>query len=260
MLLTKRSDSLFQASLKTIGLLFLLIASGLLLDSKFIIPYFNNGQTIANIIIAIVFLFVFIKSTKKTREFLIYSVIISVGGECFFSLLLEMYTYRLHNVPIYVFFGHALLYVSVLYFCKAKAVKSFRKELERVFTIFIISYATLFLIFKSDIFGFVLTVITLIILIKKPRERLFYLTMYLCVVFLEIIGTWYECWYWPLFALGLEDTFLRSANPPSGISFFYFGLDLGSLYFYKLRHKIAWKQMKSIRKMRMNHLVLTLRS
>lgn len=250
MLLAKKSDSLFQTSLKTIGLLFLWIAGGLLLDSKFIIPHFAQGQIAADILITLLFVLVFIKSTKKTREFLIYAILIAIGGECFFSLLLEMYTYRLHNVPIYVFFGHALLYVSVWYFVKANAVKVFRDKLEIIFTIIIIAYATIFLIFKSDVFGFILTAMTLLILIKKPRERLFYLTMYLCVVFLEIIGTWYECWYWPLYALNLDDTFLKSANPPSGISFFYFGLDLGSLYFYKLRHKIAWKRMKNIRKIR----------
>lgn len=250
MLLSKKSDSLFIVFLKTLGFLFLLITFGLLLDSKFVIPYFTQGQTIANVIILIFFGFIFFKSSKKVREFHIYAILIAIAGECFFSLLLEMYTYRLHNVPIYVFFGHALLYVSVLYFNKASAVKKFRKNLELVFTVIISSYATLFLIFKSDIFGFILTILTLLILIKKPRERLFYLTMYLCVVFLEIIGTWYECWYWPLHALNLKDTFLKSANPPSGISFFYFGLDLGSLYFYKLRHKIAWKRMKNIRKIR----------
>lgn len=250
MRVAKKSDSLFEVYLKTIGTLFLAIFFGLLLDSKFVIPYFTQGQIFANIIVTIIFLFVFIKSTKKIREFLIYAILIAIAGECFFSLLLEMYTYRLHNVPIYVFFGHALLYVSVLYFIKANSVKVFRNRLELIFTILIIAYATFFLILKSDIFGFILTVLTLLILMKKPRERLFYLTMYLCVVFLEIIGTWYECWYWPLYALNLNDTFLKSANPPSGISFFYFGLDLGSLYFYKLRHKIAWKRMKSIRKMR----------
>lgn len=260
MLLAKKSDSLFKVCLKTIGTLFLAIFFGLLLDSKFIIPHYPQGQIIANIIVAILFLFVFIKSTKKIREFLIYAILIAIAGECFFSLLLEMYTYRLHNVPIYVFFGHALLYVAVLYFNKANAVKTFRKKLELIFTIIIISYAILFLIFKSDIFGFILTILTLLILIKKPRERLFYLTMYLCVVFLEIIGTWYECWYWPLYVLNLENNFLKSANPPSGISFFYFGLDLGSLYFYKLRHRFAWKRMKNIRKTRINHLVLTLKS
>ena len=259
MLLAKKTDSLFLVFLKTMGTLFLMICFGLLLDSKFIIPYFPQGQIVANIIIFILFLLIFRKSSKKTKEFLIYAILIAIGGECFFSLLLEMYTYRLHNVPIYVFFGHAILYVSVLYFCKAGAVKLFRRKLELFFTLIILIYALFFLIFKTDFFGFVLTLLTLLILTKKPRERLFYLAMYLCVAFLEIIGTWYECWHWPAYALNIETDFLKSANPPAGISFFYFGLDLGSLYFYKLRHKTAWKRMKNIRQIP-NYLFLTLKS
>lgn len=247
MLLAKKTDSLFYVFLKTTGILFLAIFLGLLLDSKFVIPYFPQGQFAANIAVIIIFLFVFAKSTKKIREFLIYAILIAIAGECFFSLFLEMYTYRLHDIPFYVFFGHALLYVSVLYFCKAKATGFFRKKLELSFIILVISYAVAFLVFADDYFGFVLTIITLFILKNRPKERLFYLTMYLCIAFLEIVGTWYKCWHWPAFAFHIEGKFLRSANPPSGISFFYFGLDLGCLYFYKLHHKIAWKRMKKIR-------------
>jgi len=250
MRIPQKSDSLLLNFGKTTGLLFLSISIGLLLDSKFIIPFFPNGQLAADIIIILIFIPVFFKATKKVREFLIYAVLIAIAGECFFSLYLEMYTYRLRNVPIYVFFGHALLYVSVLYFCKGSHVKFHRKKIELIFTILVVSYATVFFIFFNDIFGFILTVLTLLILSRKPRERLFYLAMYLCVALLEIIGTTYQCWFWPAHAFRMEDSFLKSANPPSGISFFYFGLDLGSLYFYKLRHKIAWNRMKNIREMR----------
>ena len=113
-------------------------------------------------------------------------------------------------------------------------------------------YAALFLIFKNDVFGFVLTIATLLILRKKKRERLFYLTMYLAVAFLEIVGTSYECWWWPATAWDVIP-FLPSHNPPSGISFFYFLLDLGCLYMYKKRHKIAWLRMKNMRKIKLNN-------
>lgn len=264
MLLAKKTDSLFKAFFKTIGLLFLSIFIGLFLDSKYFMLLFTDGQAVANLVILILFFYVFLKSTKKIREFLIYAILIAIAGECFFSLLLEMYTYRLRNVPIYVFFGHALLYVSVLHFCKAKSVKLYREKLELIFTVIVVSYALLFLIFQNDAFGFLLTTLTLLILRRKPRERLFYLTMYLCVVFLEIVGTWYESWYWPVYAFGLENT-LKSSNPPSGVSFFYFGLDLGSLYLYKLRHKMAWSRMKRIRRIKndfsdLNYLFFTRKS
>ena len=110
--------------------------------------------------------------------------------------------------------------------------------------------AEIFLIFENDVFGFVMTIATLLVLRKKPRERLFYLTMYITVVVLELVGTYYKCWYWPTTAWGIFD-FLPSYNPPSGISFFYFLLDLGTLWVYKKRHQLAWKRMKNIRKIRL---------
>ena len=120
--------------------------------------------------------------------------------------------------------GHALVYVGVLYFSKAKSIIKHKFKLEKYLTIFILIYASAFLIFKNDVFGFVMTIATLLILRKKPRERLFFLTMYITVAYLEIIGTYYLCWKWPATAWGVFD-FLPSFNPPSGISFFYFGLD-----------------------------------
>jgi len=246
----KNQKSLLHVSLSTIGILFLWIGGGLLIDSRFVFPYFAHSQWLANTIIVLLFGFSYFQATRKIREMMIYAVLIAIAGECFFSLLLEMYTYRLHNVPVYVFFGHALLYIAVLYFSKSVAVQANKTKLEIGMTVFIILYASFFLIFKKDVFGFILTGITLLILRKRPRERLFYLTMYLCIVYLELVGTYYGCWYWPPYALNLNDTFLSSANPPSGISFFYFGLDLGCLYFYKLRHNIAWKRMKNIRCLR----------
>ena len=132
---------------------------------------------------------------------------------------------------------------------KTAYAKLNRSLLEKVFTGIIIVYAAAFLAFKNDVFGAVLTVFTLWILRNKPRERLFYLTMYLAIVFLEITGTSYECWKWPSMAWDYF-VFLPSANPPSGISFFYFGLDLGCLWLYKQRHKLAWKRMKVIRSLK----------
>ena len=116
-------------------------------------------------------------------------------------------------------------------------------------TIAIFFYASAFLIWGNDLFGFVMTIATLLILQRKPRERLFYLCMYITVAVLEITGTNYLCWRWPATAWGVFD-FLPSFNPPSGISFFYFGLDLGTLWLYKQGHKIAWQRMKNIRKIR----------
>ena len=244
------TKSSFYTTFKTLGLLYLFLIVGLFLDSFYMIKIIENGQFYANILMIIVFVIIFFKVHHRLKENMIAAVMIAFFGEYLFSIVMGMYTYRLENVPHYVPFGHALLYVAVLCFSKAASIKIHHQFLERFLTIFIFIYATVFLIFKNDVFGFLMTIATLYILRNKPRERLFYLTMYITVVVLELIGTYYKCWYWPTTAWGIFD-FLPSHNPPSGISFFYFLLDLGTLWFYKQRHKFAWKRMKNIRKIRL---------
>jgi hypothetical protein len=245
------SKSSFYATSKSLGALYLFILFGLFLDSFYMLEITEDAQIYANISMFIGFLITFWKVNRRVKEQMISAVIIAIIGEYLFSIVLGMYTYRLENVPHYVPPGHALVYVAVLYFSKAKSIIKNRIKIERFLAIFIFIYATVFLVFKNDVFGFVMTIATLFILRKKPRERLFYLTMYISVAYLEIIGTHYLCWEWPATAWGVFD-FLPSHNPPSGISFFYFLLDLGTLWLYKQRHKIAWSRMKIIRKIRLN--------
>ena len=244
------SKSPFLATFKSLGALFLFIGFGLFLDSSYVVRLTENAQLYANISMSIGFVIAFWQVNKRVKEQMIYAVLIAVIGEYLFSIVLGMYTYRLGNVPHYVPPGHALVYVGVLYFSKASSIIKNKIKLEQIFTIFILVYAAVFLIFKNDVFGFVMTIAKLLILRKKPRERLFYLTMYVTVAYLEIIGTNYLCWKWPATAWGIFD-FLPSHNPPSGISFFYFLLDLGTLWLYKKRHKLAWLRMKNIRKVRL---------
>lgn len=244
------SKTFFPAFLKTLGVLFLYIFIGLFIDSKYVVNTYQESQWIANALMAVIFSIVLWKVSPRIRELMIYAVLIGYVGEYLFSVVLGMYTYRLENVPHYIPMGHALVYIGVLYFTKTAYVKLNKNLLEKIFTGIIIVYAAAFLAFNNDVFGAVLTVLTLWILRSKPRERLFYLTMYLSIVFLEITGTSYECWKWPSIAWDYF-AFLPSANPPSGISFFYFGLDLGCLWLYKKRHKIAWKRMKNQRRIRL---------
>jgi hypothetical protein len=233
-------------SFNTLILLFVFILFGLFFDSKTFSDFYDHGQVIANILLLITFFIFYFKGTTRVKELMVYAILIGILGECLFSLVFKMYTYRFENIPIYIPPGHAIIYIVTFYFCRKPTVKLTKPKLEIIFPILIFLYSFAFLIFANDIFGFILTLLTLLILHYKPRERLFYYVMYLVVVVLELIGTNYQCWKWPSEAF---DTFslLKSANPPSGISFFYFGLDLGSLWLYKQRHKIAWNRMKIIR-------------
>ena len=245
----KIASALFNAFFTTLGYLFLYIFFGLILDSQYLANIFNPTQHLATVALLIGFILVYSRSAARIREQMLYAVAIGFLGEHLFSVVLGMYTYRLENVPLYIPLGHAIVYISVVYFCKKPIVKIYTKFLEKLFTVFVIVYASLFLIFANDIFGFVMSMLVLFLLRNKPRERLFYLGMYAVVAFLEIVGTSYGCWYWPNTAFDMIP-FLKSANPPSGISLFYFLLDLGSLWLYKQRHKMAWTRMKKIRSLR----------
>ncbi|MGK0413632.1 MAG: hypothetical protein ACJA1B_001840 [Polaribacter sp.] len=247
------SQTFFSAFFKTLGVLFFYIFLGLLLDSVFMVENYQDLQWFANLLMVVVFSITFFKGSPRIKEQMIYIVLIAVIVEYTFSIGMGMYTYRLENVPHYIPMGHALVYAAVIYFTKTPYAKNNKRFLEKVFTLLIITIATTFLIFKNDVFGFVLTIATLLILRKKPRERMFYLTMFIAVSYLEIVGTAFECWWWPTTAWD-NIPFLPSANPPSGISFCYFGFDLVTLWLYKKRHKIAWLRMKNIRNMRLQTL------
>jgi hypothetical protein len=241
-----QQSNLFQTFYRILGSLFIFIGVGLYFDSTHFIAMDENGQWYANLLMLAVFAYLFYKATDRSRELMINAVLIGILGECLFSLGFDMYTYRLENVPVYVPPGHAIIYIVTVYFCRDKYVKKHKTNLEKWLSICVFLYAFCFLILRSDVFGFILTLLTLYLLKNKPRERLFYYSMYAVVAVLEIIGTTYKCWYWPDSAFGIFKL-IKSANPPSGISFFYFGLDLGSLWLYKQRHKIAWTRMKRIR-------------
>lgn len=245
----KNASLLFSSFFKTIGYLFLFIVFTLFLDSSYMHAFFPQTQHIATLVMLLGFGVLYYKSGLRIRKQMVYAVIIGFIGEYLFSIGLGMYTYSLGNVPHYVPLGHAIVLMAAVYFCKDGLVKAHRKLIEKIFTIFIVLYATLFLIFAADIFGFVMSMLVLFFLRNRPRERLFYLSMYVVVAFLEIIGTTYGCWYWPETAWDVIP-FLKSANPPSGISLIYFLLDLGTLWIYKKRHKIAWARMKNVRSLR----------
>ncbi len=245
-MISANGKSIIIAANKTVVPLFLLMFFGLYFDSSMFAKKYPETQNIANILMVISFSILFWKSSAKIRELMIYAVIVGIIGEYLFSLGMSMYTYRLENVPFYIPPGHAIVYITTIYFCKQKSIKVNRLLLEKIFTIAIVLYGLVFLITKGDVFGFVMTLTVLLLLKNKPRERLFFLSMYIVVAFLEIVGTTYECWYWPTTAWDVIP-FLESGNPPSGISLFYFLLDLSCLWLYKQRHRKAWARMKHIR-------------
>ena len=132
------------------------------------------------------FIVMYWRANPRTKELMIYAVILGFGGEYLFSRGLNMYTYRLENVPLYVPLGHAALYGRIIMFSKAPVVRKYHKKIERLFGICIGIFATVYLIFFSDVFGFVMTICMFLLLWKRPKDKLFFFSMYILVAILEI--------------------------------------------------------------------------
>ncbi|TXD48224.1 hypothetical protein [Polaribacter sp. IC073] len=231
--------------------------AGLFIASIFILffdgIYFNHEfyhlQKFFNVLMISAFTIMLYRAAPRVKELMVYAVFLGFIGEYLFSKGLNMYTYRLQNIPLYVPFGHAVLFARIFRFSKASIVKKHQEELAKLFQILIAIFATIYLVFFSDVFGFVMTVFVFLLLWKRPKDRLFFYSMYILVAILEIGGTAFGTWKWPGTAFGVID-FLPSNNPPSGISLFYFLLDIGCFFIYTQRHKYTWRRLKNIRRIK----------
>ena len=218
----------------------------LFFDSIYFSENVTNSQLLINILMLAGFFKMYFRSTPRVKELMIYAVVLGVGGEYLFSRGLSMYTYRLENVPLYVPIGHAALYGRIFMFSKNSIVRKHHKAVEQLFAISIALFSIVYLMFFTDVFGFVMTICVFLLLLKRPKDRLFFYSMYILVAILEIGGTAFGCWKWPNIGFEVFE-FLPSNNPPSGISLFYFLLDIGCFFIYTQRHKITWKRLKNIR-------------
>lgn len=223
----------------------------LFLDGVYFNEHIFKSQLMLNILMCLAFAVMLYRANPRIRKLMIIAVILGFIGEHFFSIVLGMYTYRLENVPLYVPFGHAVLYARILRFSKASLVKKYHKEIEFFLILIIIFVSTFYLVFLNDVFGFVCTILIFLFLWKRPKDRMFFFSMYVLVVILEIVGTAFGVWKWPNIAFGVFE-FLPSNNPPSGISLFYFILNIVCFRIYIILHQNAWKRVKSIRNFQLN--------
>ncbi|RCS26418.1 hypothetical protein DUT90_11700 [Polaribacter sp. WD7] len=229
-----------------VGFIFILF-----FDGTYFTEHFVNSQIPINLLALFSFFWMYKRAYPRVRKSMFIAVALGVLGEYFFSVYLGMYTYRLENVPWYVPLGHAALYGRVFMFSKDALARKYHKEIEQLFAYVILVFALVYLLFFTDVFGFLMTVVVFIILHKRPKDKLYFYTMYIVVALLEIGGTAFGCWQWPPIAFGVVE-FLPSNNPPSGISLFYFLLDIGCFVFYVLLSKKAWKRLKRIQKLKLN--------
>lgn len=198
---------------------FTLIALGI--DSVFFKDYYFDGRQITNLLAIVYFFFFFWFSDSYLRKLMFMMVFLSYIGELIFCTLLGMYNYRTAVIPLYVPFGHAIVYASGYVYAHTKWAIRNNNFLKKYFAI---GFSLLFLsvgILLDDVFSLVFGVFFFLLLKRKKWQNLYYFIA-ICVIFIELAGTYFQCWKWVPKTFGL----IPAANPPMGAVFFYAGGDV----------------------------------
>ncbi|CAD0001754.1 hypothetical protein [Flavobacterium chungangense] len=198
---------------------FTLFALGI--DSVFFNEQYFDGRQITNLLAILYFSFFFWVSGSYLRKLMFVMVFLSYIGEVIFCTLLGMYHYITTVIPLYVPFGHAIVYASGYVFANAEWAVKNDKFLRKYFTV---GFTLLFLlvgIFLKDVFSLIFGIFFFLILKRKKWQNLYYFIA-LCVIFIELGGTYFQCWKWMPKTFGL----IPAANPPMGAVFFYAGGDV----------------------------------
>jgi hypothetical protein len=189
-------------------------------SAEFQKKYFDGG--IVTAILAIVyFSFFFRYATSTLRKLMFVMVFLSYLGELIFCELVGMYDYRNHTIPLYVPFGHSIVYASGY----VLAETTFFINNERILRkLFLILFSLLFLgvgIFLNDVFSLIFGTLFFVLMRRKKWQNLYY-AIALCVIFIELVGTYFNCWTWVPKTFGI----IPAINPPMGAVFFYAGGDV----------------------------------
>lgn len=194
----------------------------LFLDSQWVFSRGVNGRILADIWVPLYFLaMVLTLPDPRLKKIMWLAVGVSGAGELILSQGLELWIYKFGYVPFYVPFGHGIVIGSGFQLLDWAAPA----DRSRLFIrIALSSYAGLFLgafLFFRDSFTLVLGLL-FFAGIAAMRKRVIYLIMPVFVLFVELVGTAFGCWYWPPRPFEV----LATTNPPMGSVMFYVYLDM----------------------------------
>jgi hypothetical protein len=152
-------------------------------------------------------------------------VVFATIGEVTGSLIWGVYTYRLHNLPLFVPPAHGLVYLTGL--ALATALARHARTLVTVAAVGAAAWGILGLTVlpRRDVAG-ALLVPMLLLFLWRGRNRAIYAGVFLVVAALELYGTAIGTWRWAreLPGLGIPD-----GNPPSGVASGYVWFDVMAL-------------------------------
>lgn len=167
------------------------------------------------------------RERSLVRAQVLTAVAIATAGEVFFSLGIQLYTYRLENLPSFVPPGHGIVYLAAVALGRSQVFAAHPHVAVRVALVGSLGWAIWGVTFspRSDAFGAVLA-LCLAGFLVGGRARAVYAGAFVVTSWLEIVGTSAGTWAWAardpsgLFTVG---------NPPSGIAGGYCLLDCAAL-------------------------------
>jgi len=167
------------------------------------------------------------RETPLVRAQVAVVVVFASAVEYTFSPLLEVYVYRLGNVPAFVPPGHGLVYLCAL--AIGRSAWLHRRTGPAVAATVLVGglYAGwgLFGSPRPDALG-AFWYVCLLGFLLWGRSRTLYVGAFLVVTYLELLGTWWGTWAWSTH----DPTGLVSiGNPPSGAAGGYGWFDLAAV-------------------------------
>jgi hypothetical protein len=151
----------------------------------------------------------------ELRRTILACLVLATAGEMFLSLVLNLYTYRLGNIPLFIPPGHALLLLL--------GISLSKKMSEGQATLIIVAagvYSLCAAISGIDTLGLFLFALLGVTAFLLPAQRRLYASTFLLALGLELYGTALGSWSWSREPLGLVTT-----NPPLAAGAFYAALD-----------------------------------
>ena len=187
-----------------------------------------DGQPFANVLVISYFLLLLFGLSSEQRLMAIIFVPFAAIAECIFSLLFGLYTYRLEMVPLYVPFGHGVLFSMGLLVAELSVI---RKHEEQLKPAFIALFWLLFggaILFLHDSLSIIFGLVFLWVLRRKGYQTLYFI-MGLLALYVELSGTHWGCWAWTFHPFG--QSWLYTTNPPVGAFACYVLADLSVMKF-----------------------------
>jgi hypothetical protein len=183
-----------------------------------------GGQLLLGVATWLVLFAALVPLTPDARLRALLVVVAATCMEVLGSIVWGVYTYRLHNLPLFVPPGHGLVYLTGLQLTQTQLVVRH----QRAFLAGVAAIAAgwgiagLTILPRTDVSG-ALGMSVFLVFLLRGRARVLYGAVFLVVAVLEISGTVVGVWAWKGTVPGLE---LPSGNPPSGAASGYVLFDI----------------------------------